>query len=140
MNFYNNSPSEVVVLEDSPDFPLSQCAQDPLFGFSEEFPEFSRARQNLNNEQKEKRTKRKRESHHSMKPTLNHSFVQTKDRRKGYRVIQIKVLDLDGDQDQAEESVVISAQYVVRDCIDEIMDQTESIINKISKKLCSDNL
>lgn len=82
------------------------------------------------------------------------SYVITKDQRKGKRLIQIQVVDLENeaaaylrssaDTTQCSEysdndSVILSAQYVMRDSIDEIMEHTESLIRTISRKITSDD-
>lgn len=82
------------------------------------------------------------------------SYVMHRQRTKGLRLIQIKVLDLASEpavqqrpatreseeSDHDEDNVLLSAQYVVTESVDEIMDMTDTVIRKISKKLCSDNL
>lgn len=77
---------------------------------------------------------------------LNTSFVMSKTSvKKGLRVIQIKVMDLHnageikGDISDDDEKVTLSAQYIVRDPVDNIMDSTESLIGKISKSLLENN-
>lgn len=57
---------------------------------------------------------------------------------KGRRLIKIEVLDLTGgtaEEGEDSENVILSAQYVVSDPIDSIMDQTENLVNKISKSM-----
>ncbi|KAL0839206.1 hypothetical protein ABMA28_015978 [Loxostege sticticalis] len=78
------------------------------------------------------------------------SYVINRERLRGIRLIQIRVSDLtsepscstvrDPEHSDSEDNVVLSAQYVVTEHNDEIMDMTDSIIRKISKKLCRDNL
>lgn len=69
------------------------------------------------------------------------SFVINSVPHKGIRLIKIQVLDLECDQLISDcihdDRVVLSSQYVVKDVGDEIMDQTEKIINNISKKICN---
>lgn len=76
------------------------------------------------------------------KRRLNSSFVKSKiSLKSGLRVIQIKVLDLlregdiKDDISEDDDRVALSAQYIVRDPVDNIMDSTESLISKISKSL-----
>lgn len=76
------------------------------------------------------------------KRRLNSSFVKSKvSLKSGVRVIQIKVLDLLREGDikddigEDDDRVALSAQYIVRDPVDNIMDSTESLISKISKSL-----
>lgn len=113
---------------EDPDLSLLQCAQDPLEGFSEDYPE-------LSSRNRHKKSKSKRET---AKPRKLHekSYVIHSNKKKGRRLIQIKVFDLLSDD--SEESLVLNTQYVVRDMMDDVMDDTESVIRKISKKLCSD--
>lgn len=42
----------------------------------------------------------------------------------------------DGGED--DDGVVLSAQYVVQEPVDEILDLTETVVRKIAKKLCGD--
>lgn len=83
------------------------------------------------------------------------SYVITKDQKKGKRLIQIQVVDLENEaaaysrssaettqcseNDNDNGCVILSAQYVMRDSIDEIMDLTENLIKKISRKITSDD-
>lgn len=130
---FEDESQDLVVVEDIPDFDSFQCAQDPLEDFSERYPELS-----TKNQQKEKKGKKKREAK-KMSRIHHKSYVISKDQRKGHRLIQIKVLDLASDQDSEDaegENVVLSAHYVVKDTMDEILDETRNIIHKISKKLC----
>jgi hypothetical protein len=67
------------------------------------------------------------------------SFVINKKPGKGYRLIKIQIINLqDNEYKEVSESedVILSAQYIADDGFDEIIDSTESVINKISKKLC----
>jgi hypothetical protein len=51
---------------------------------------------------------------------------------KGRRLIKIQILDVE----TAECRNILNAQYVVTDHIDPILDQTEHLINNISKNIC----
>lgn len=65
--------------------------------------------------------------------TRNSSYVYNKISGKGHHLVKIAVFDLSEENNQ---SVVLSAQYVCRDIIDEVMDMVENIIRIISKKVC----
>lgn len=80
------------------------------------------------------------------KRRLNSSFVKSRiSLKSGLRVIQIKVSDLlregdiKDDISEDDDRVALSAQYIVRDPVDNIMDSTESLINKILKSLVENN-
>lgn len=124
-------------MDDSPDIIFSQYAQDPLENFTQNYEELIR---NQQKKRKQKRDLPKKKTDISAK-----SFVISKERR-GYKMIQIKILELskdppsDNSSEDDEESVVISAQYIVKDPVDEIVDITEGLVKKISKKLCGDVL
>lgn len=116
---------------DIPDFIPSQCAQDPLEGFSEQFPEFSsKSRQII------KKTKNKRQEVKTSEIDQK-SFMISKGRNKGHKLIQIKVIDLTSRE--KEDDIVLSAQYVVKDIVDEVLNDTQNVLKKISKKLCDDD-
>ncbi|XP_028177729.1 uncharacterized protein LOC114365374 [Ostrinia furnacalis] len=101
---------------------------------------------------REKRVRRKTEQPTRKKARSSaKSYVISKERTRGLRLIQIKVCDLtsepscstawDPDEhSESDDNVMLSAQYVVTENYDEIMDMTESVIKKISKNLCNDNL
>ncbi|XP_028161954.1 uncharacterized protein LOC114353955 [Ostrinia furnacalis] len=129
----------------SPDIMLSQYAQDPLEGFTQEFPELcSRLHAHAVQRQVKKPKNKKGVSKRRLGPTK--SYVITKN-QKGKRLIKIEVIDIVSDTGSAssseitdqEDNVLISAQYVVQDSYDEIMDLTDNLVQKISKKLCGDN-
>lgn len=68
------------------------------------------------------------------------SFVKTKLERNGHRLIKIKVYDMNESPEvnnSENDGAMISAQYVVVEPYDDIMDQTECLVSKISKKLCT---
>lgn len=76
------------------------------------------------------------------RPRMNTSYVKSKGSiRSGLRVIQIKVIDLSSETEVKEDlsdeddQVALSAQYIVRESMDEIMDSTESLVKKIAKTL-----
>ncbi|XP_063366312.1 uncharacterized protein LOC134654771 [Cydia amplana] len=78
------------------------------------------------------------------------SFVVNKKPGKGNRLIKIQIINLvDNEYKEVPESedVILSyrfcnpyAQYIADDGFDEIIDSAESVINKISKRLCGYSL
>lgn len=121
---------------------FTQYAQDPLENFTQQYKDLFGSQ---STEVKQKRKKRV-VSRQPKKVPLK-SFVVSKEQR-GIKLIQIKVLELTTDYDAGKtssetaaknENVVLSAQYVVRDSMDEIMDMTECVIKKISKHLSGDS-
>lgn len=68
------------------------------------------------------------------------SYVINNEKKKGLRLIQIQVLNISDQQESDnDDAIVMSAQYVVSEPVDYVMEETQSLINKISKKLCEDN-
>lgn len=73
------------------------------------------------------------------------SFVMSKDPYRGQRLIQIKIFDftecdnenINSELDSDSEFISVSAQYVVKNPVDEILDSTENLINKICKRMCN---
>ena len=67
----------------------------------------------------------------------NLSFVSRKRKETGHHLIKINVYELDpGVKCRIlDESVCLSAQYVVTDKYDEILDCTESLVSKIVTKI-----
>lgn len=143
----------------SPDFIFSQYAQDPLEDFTERFPPLKAEPQKPSRKNRcqkqtgrkpKKQNKKVYSSHIIEKPRRCEpaSFVLNSEPCKGHRLIQIQIVDLSNSQQQRgitttdnaieyEDSVLLNAQYVVKDATDEIMDQTERLISNISKKLCN---
>ncbi|KAL0830151.1 hypothetical protein ABMA28_003608 [Loxostege sticticalis] len=80
------------------------------------------------------------QSKKATKKQRTHSFVINSAPSKGLRLLKIEILELNGSQrisDTVQDNnVILSSQYVVKDIEDEIMEQTEKIINNISKKNC----
>lgn len=116
-----------------------QDAQDPLEGFSEAYPHLCEQATDTSNTRKRKVNKSYRETSKRRSIVKTDSFVVRKEAKHGRKLIQIKVVDLtEGCQtrDIDEDSALISAQYVVTEQVDDILDETERVINKISKKLC----
>lgn len=66
-------------------------------------------------------------------------FVINNEAAQGSKLIKIQIIDIrDGVPNQngeGEENVLLSAQYVASDGYDEIIECTEGVVNKISKKL-----
>lgn len=126
-------------MSESTEVCFSQYAQDPLENFDELYPDLSIKHR----EPKERKSKPKRENAKKKNNLQPKSFVISKEPRRGIHLIKIKVIDLTMDSQQSLDSdndeSILSAQYVVKDAVDEIMDLTESVINKISKKLCGYN-
>lgn len=78
----------------------------------------------------------------SKKHNSTQSFVMSRIHRRGSKLIKISVIDLcnnnyspNSDSDSNRENVIIQAQYIVKDAVDFIMDETESLVRKISKSL-----
>lgn len=114
---------------------FSQYAQDPYEGFSE----LCRSEPELKPKEKKPR-QRRRET--VKKQNATKSFVVSRLQRRGLKLIKISVIDLcnnnnsqTSDSESENENVVISAQYIVRDAMDSVMDETESLVKKISKSL-----
>lgn len=88
---------------------------------------------------KDKKSKRQRREKPSHKKQPTKSFVMSKLHRRGIKLIKISVIDLcnnnTSDSDSDSENVIINAQYIVKDAIDSVMDDTESLVKKISKSL-----
>lgn len=69
------------------------------------------------------------------------SYVITRAPKKATRMIKIEITDLItplSSNEISESESVVSAQYIVSEPIDEIMDMTENLVNKICKKLCNE--
>lgn len=105
----------------------------------------SSARQDCGPANKKPRTRRECLKQKSSLPTCQ-SFVLNNEKKKGLRLIQIQVLDitstlLNEQQEPTSDNqndVILSAQYVMTELVDHVMEETQSLINKISKKLCGD--
>lgn len=114
---------------------FSQYAQDPYEGFSEMLrtePEHSKR------VTKDKKSKQQRREKLKKQPTK--SFVMKRIQQRGLKLIKISVVDLcnnlqTSDSESDNENVIINVQYIVKDSIDSVMDETESLVKKISKSL-----
>lgn len=140
--------------DDSP-IMLSQYAFDPWEGLTQACQELVDGNQNESHTQvsqtlrESKRSKRKVERVKKRAHSSAGSYVFSRDRTNGKRLIQIKVCDLlseracsslrEPNEGEDKETLVLSAQYVVQEPVDEIMDFTETLIRKISKRLCGDS-
>ncbi|KAL0810236.1 hypothetical protein ABMA28_003088 [Loxostege sticticalis] len=117
-----------------------QYAQDPLDGFTEEFMKTQAVHPCHNRSRSKVKRRRNNVGETSTKKQRTHSFVINSAPSKGLRLIKIEILELNGSQrisDTVQDNnVILSSQYVVKDIEDEIMEQTEKIINNISKKIC----
>lgn len=112
-------------------------AQNMLAGLTdsevEEIVEYPLAQPSTVTSKKKAKNLKKRSA---PEPSSSTSFVMSKT-RKGSRLIKIQVLDL---MEKDGENIIVSAQHAVIDPIDEILDITENLIKKISKKLCNDSI
>jgi hypothetical protein len=124
-------------------------AQDPLNGFTQRMQDWEnedlmKLKPNKGSKKRkylEHQTKNKRGS---AKDQARKSYVISKELRRGHRLIKIKIfdftesvseqIDLTSD-DSDSEFLSVSAQYVVKNPVDEVLDSTENIINKISKEI-----
>lgn len=118
---------------DSPDIMFSQYAQ----GFPTPSPSWHIPEQQGPSN---KKPRARRECQKRKLPSCQ-SFVINNEKKKGLRLIQIQVIDI-SEQNEAvgdNEDVVLSAQYIVSEPVDYVMEETQRLINKISKNLCGDN-
>lgn len=141
--------SQAMQNSDDSSIMLSQFAYDPWEGLTQRCNEIMDKNQTSEPQApREKRVRRKPEPVRKAQK-LTESYVISRERIRGIRLIKISVCDLRSEPPASfvqesggtvdEDSVVLSAQYVVTDSVDEIMDLTETVIRKITKKLCSDN-
>lgn len=131
-------------MSDCSDIVLSQYAQDPLENFTQQCEDLFGMQLTKTKTGK----KRKRESV-KKNGVSSKSFVIRKE-QKGSKLIQIKIFEMmrdattrvttqDSDVEGEADNLVLSAQYVAQDPVDEIIDLTETLVRKISKKLCGDH-
>lgn len=120
---------------------LGQCAQDPLIGLNEPWsPEsgiLSKKRKLKKQDQKGETSTSQPKKRRQMSQCLS-SYVVNNQVNRGRKLIKIQVIDLQDSEVKLDnnDNVLLSAQYIVKDCIDDILDQTESLITNISKKVC----
>lgn len=108
---------------------FSQYAQDP-YDFSD--GEFNQIMQSSTAKKNERASTRRYDG------VSTTSYVINKQRGKGKKLIKIKVYDLEEEASSSFESdkvVLTAAKYVVQHSADEIMDLTDHILSKISRKL-----
>ncbi|KAG7301836.1 hypothetical protein JYU34_013224 [Plutella xylostella] len=70
------------------------------------------------------------------------SYVITKAPKRALKRIKIEIFDISGGQTSSSstsEDSVVSAQYIVSEVVDEILDKSEKLVNEICKKLSSDS-
>lgn len=126
---------------------FSQYAQDPLEGFEEDYPELCKHDKSSTTcvpRSTSRKSKPRRDNSKKKMQLQGKSFVITRETEKGTRLIKIKVIDITMSPPQlnseansdSDSNVILRAQYVVKDHNDDILAQTESVIHKISKKLC----
>lgn len=134
-------------MEDTEDIhiPFSQYAQE--FELPQEFDDsdlYKKIKSAIENPKPKKR-KALNIKNKIIKRNVGHtpSFVINNEAGKGNKLVKIQIIDIrDGvpDTNDQDEKVLLSAQYVANDGYDEIVDCTEGVINKISKKLCGYSL
>lgn len=121
------------------------CAQDPLCEIYTDVQD-DQSQTSHSNAKKTSKTRVRRHHHHrhhrcSKRDSLakGSSYVISREAGKGRRVVKIKIIDTEfrNGESQAEEGhTLVSAQYIVKEAHDDIMDQTEALVHNISKKLC----
>lgn len=121
---------------------LSQYAQDP-YQLPEEFDDsdlYKKIKEKIEQTKGKKRNANNKITKRNLAQPP--SFVINNDAGKGIRLVKIQIIDIrDGVPNETEdEKVLLSAQYVATDGYDEIIDCTEGVVNKISKKLCGYSL
>lgn len=114
--------------------------QDLLNRFNVDYPELRNNRDDGKTKCKQRRNLRNREINKKKSTSAPKSYVISQKPNRPLRLVKILVYDMSETNNLnidyvREDSAVLSAQYVVTETIDEVMDQTESLINKISKML-----
>lgn len=91
---------------------------------------------------KEKKKKKKnRLDRKKLNPAVLSSYVITKAPKRALRMIKIEIHDLNGPQTSTNsDDSVVSVQYIQSEVVDEIMDLSENLVNKICKKICNDSI
>lgn len=125
---------------------FSQYAQDQDYLNEIEFSKMNRSEAECSTkpklETKDKNLKQRRREK-PKKRNSTKSFVMNRHHRQGLKLIKIQVIDLcnnnntiqSSDSDNDSENILINAQYIVTDVVDSVMDETESLVKKISKSL-----
>lgn len=97
---------------------------------------YEESRQQATEKKKLKKKKKK-----NCKSFKNTSFIMRKEPGHVRKIIKIIVYDVNGRQmeeiDSDPDSASVNVQYLVRNDFDEIMSETEFLVNKIVKKLSS---
>lgn len=112
---------------------LFHCGQVPPGESEEDLPLMTF--NSLTRRTKKTKSKKKlkcvdKQRHRSSQSTS--TFVLSNNICKGRRLIQIKITDIDND----DENVIVSAQYIVKNMYhDEVLDQTERIVKKICENI-----
>lgn len=114
---------------------FSQCAQYPE-DFDVMYHSKAESSKQVPKSKKLSQRREKRKRQNSAK-----SFVMSRLHQRGIKLIKISVIDLcnnniqPSDSDSDSENIIINAQYIVKDAMDSVMDETESLVKKISKSL-----
>lgn len=94
-------------------------------------------------ESKEKEKKKKTQKNKMelrKKVQASSSYVITKAPRRALKRIKIEIFNIIGGQTSStSEDSVVSAQYIVSEVVDDIMDKSEKLVNEICKKLSNDS-
>lgn len=128
----------------SPQFLSQVFAQNPYQDDDDDYVNDSDLVKKIMNASQKAKTKKKQNKIQNKVqkrsvPGQPSSFVINKKPGKGSRLIKIQIINLLENENKEvpeSEDVILSAQYIADDGFDEIIDSTESVINKISKKLC----
>lgn len=115
------------------------CAQDPLCELYSDMHAEQKQSSRLKAKRTPKRRERKMRCLRRQSDARASSYVINREVGKGRRVIKIEIIDMEtpnSDSDAEEGHILVSAQYTVKEPVDEIMDQTETLVHNISKKLC----
>lgn len=116
---------------------LFHCAQNPADDYDENLPIINVKK--TSPKRPKRKTKKTGEIRHLRSSMRRSSFVLNREACKGRRLIQIKIIDISDDNGESESDIVISAQYIVKDFTDRILDQTERVIKNISENIISDD-
>lgn len=124
---------------------FSQYAQDPLEGFDEQLEQETTLSRRIVDaitnpipkKRKGKVTNRIVKRSSTGRPP---SFVINNDACKGNKLVRIQIIDIScsvpDTSKEDDDNVLLSAQYVASDGYDEVIENAEGLINKISKKIC----
>lgn len=118
---------------------LFHCAQNPMDDIDENYPLITLKKTPKRSKRKPKKTC---EIKHRRSRMQRSSFVLNREASRlgrGRRLIQIKIIDISDEKSDSESDVVISAQYVVKEFMDSILEQTERVIKNISENIISES-